>query len=193
MATETEERAPLRLGGLLIDGEARYAIEIPLLGSILATNSLDGEVPGLDVVPEEDRPPVNVTHWAFQLMVAIGTALAAFVLVHWLGRRRGRDWSRSRWFLRAAVAAGPLAALAVEAGWVATEVGRQPWVVHEVLRTADAASTSHGLWVTLVAIVVVYIGLTVAAVLVLRSMARRWRDGEALDLPTPYGPQAVRT
>jgi cytochrome d ubiquinol oxidase subunit I len=193
LATETETRAPLRLGGLLVDGEARWAIEVPLVGSFLATNSVDGEVPGLDAIPEDERPPVNITHWAFQTMVAIGTGLALFVLVYWVGRRRGREPTGSRWFLRVAVAAGPLAALAVESGWVATEVGRQPWVVHGVLRTTDAASTSHGLWFTYGAIVVVYTGLTIAAVVVLRSMSRRWREGEALDLPTPYGPSGVRT
>jgi cytochrome d ubiquinol oxidase subunit I len=188
LATETETRAPLRIGGLLIDGEVRGAIEIPLLGSLIATNSIDGEVPGLDSVPPEDRPPVNITRVAFQTMVAIGSAAALFVVAFWLAYRRGRDVLGSRLVLRIAAVAGPLAAVAVEAGWIATEVGRQPWVVNGILRTRDAASDSSGLWYTFVAILVVYTGLTVAAVAVLRSMARRWREGEALDLPTPYGP-----
>jgi cytochrome d ubiquinol oxidase subunit I len=188
LATETETRAPLRVGGLLIDGEVRGAIEIPLLGSFLATNSFDGEVPGLDSVPEEDRPPVNITRIAFQVMVGIGTASALFVAVFWITRWRGRDLLRSRRFLQISVLAGALGVVAVEAGWIATEVGRQPWVVNGILRTRDAASHSHGLWYTFAAILVVYIGLTVAAVVVLRSMARRWREGEDLDLPTPYGP-----
>ena len=188
LAGETETEAPLRLGGIWLDGEARFAIEIPRIGSLLATNSFDGEVPGLDAVPSDERPPVNITHWAFQTMVAIGTALMLLSLAFWVARWRGRDWTRSPLFLRVIVATGPLAILAVEAGWVATEVGRQPWVVQGVLRTADAASTNHGLWYTYGAILVVYTGMTVAAVAVLRSMARRWREGEDLDLPTPYGP-----
>lgn len=188
LATETETRAPLRIGGLLIDGEVRGEVEMPLLGSFLATNSFDGEVPGLDSVPEEDRPPVNVTRLAFQTMVGIGTVAALFVTVFWLARWRGHDLLRSRGFLRLTAASGVLAGVAVEAGWIATEVGRQPWVVNGILRTRDAASDSHGLWFTFIAILIVYAGLTVAAVVVLRSMARRWREGEDLDLPTPYGP-----
>lgn len=188
LATETERRAPLRIGGLLVDGEARYAIEIPRVGSLLATNSFDGEVAGLEEVPPGDRPPVNATHLAFQTMVAIGTAAMAFVLAFWLLRRLGRDPLRSRLVLRLTVLFGVLGVVAVEAGWVATEVGRQPWTVQGILRTRDAASANSGLWLTFAVIVVVYLGLTIAAVAVLRSMAARWREGEAIDLPTPYGP-----
>jgi cytochrome d ubiquinol oxidase subunit I len=188
LSTEPETQAPLRIGGLLIDGEVRYAIEIPRIGSLIATNSLDGEVPGLSEFPEDELPPVNTTRIAFQTMVAIGTGLALLAAAYWIARRRGRDWIRSRWFLRAAVAAGPLAIIALEAGWVATEVGRQPWVVFGVLRTTEAASTSSGLWWSYGVIVAVYTAMTVGAAIVLRSMARRWRDGEGADLPTPYGP-----
>jgi cytochrome d ubiquinol oxidase subunit I len=188
LALESEARAPLRLGGLLVDGEVRWAIEIPLLGSLLATNSVDGEVPGLDQIPVDERPPANVTHLAFQTMVVIGLLLMGLAVVFWVGQRWGRDWFRHRWAMGSVVAAGPLAVVAVEAGWITTEVGRQPWVVQGILRTRDAASESHGLWLTFTVILVVYAAMTVAAVAVLRSMARRWRDGEGLDLPTPYGP-----
>lgn len=188
LSTEAETQAPLRIGGLLIDGEVRGAIEIPRIGSLIATNSFDGEVPGLNDVPPDERPPVNIVRVSFQTMVGIGFALMGFVLLFWIGRRRGRDWLSSRRFLRAAVVAGPAAIVAMEAGWIATEVGRQPWVVNGLLRTTDAASTSSGLWVSLAILVVVYTAMTVGAVVVLRSMARRWREGDALDLPTPYGP-----
>jgi cytochrome d ubiquinol oxidase subunit I len=187
LATETETEAPLRIGGLLIDGEARYAIEIPRLGSVLATNSLDGEVPGLDAVPEDERPPVNLVHVSFQAMVFLGTAMALLAAWFWIARRLGRDLLDSRRFLRLAVAAGPAAVLAVEFGWVATEVGRQPWTVQGHLLTRDAASTSEGLWWSFAAMVGVYAVMTVGAVVVLRAMARRWRAGD-LDLPAPYGP-----
>jgi cytochrome d ubiquinol oxidase subunit I len=80
-----------------------------------------------------------------------------------------------------------LAILAVEFGWIATEVGRQPWTVWHMLRTADAASMSTGIWWSYIGVLVVYLGMTVGAVVVLRSMARRWRAGES-DLPSPYGP-----
>jgi cytochrome d ubiquinol oxidase subunit I len=190
LSTHTEEQAPLRIGGLLIDGNAVGAIKIPRLGSIVARNSWDKAVPGLDDYPASQRPPVNITHIAFQTMVGIGTALALFVLAFWLMRRRGREWLRARWFLRAVAVAGPLSVLALECGWVATEVGRQPWTVWHVLTTRQAASTSHGLWVSFGVLFLVYTAMTVGAVVVLRGMARRWREGEDTDLPTPYGPHS---
>jgi cytochrome d ubiquinol oxidase subunit I len=189
LATTTESPSPLRIGGVLIDGKVYGAIDIPVLGSIIAQNSFTEPVPGLDTIPPENQPPVNITHWAFQTMVGIGTLLALTVIVYWVARWRGHDLLDRRWFLRFAAAAGPLAILAVEAGWVATEVGRQPWVVYGVMRTSEAAGDYSGLWWLLGATAVVYAGMTVGAVVVLRSMARRWRSGEQ-DLPSPYGPQA---
>lgn len=190
LAETTEQPAPLRLGGIMIDGEVRYSIDIPKIGSLIARNSFDKPVPGLDEVPEDERPPVNITHWAFQSMVGIGTLLALSVLLFWFVRWRGRDLLESRWFLRYAVAAGPLAMIALEAGWIATEVGRQPWVVWQVLRTEDAVTDNPWIWWSLAGTAVVYLGMTVGAYVVLRSMARRWRAGE-LDLPSPYGPESA--
>ena len=188
LATTTESPSPLRLGGLLIDGEVRGSIDIPVLGSIISRNSFTKPVQGLDTIPVADQPPVNISHVAFQSMVGIGSLLALVVVLFWLARWRGWDLTGNRWFLRFAVVAGPLAVLALECGWVATEVGRQPWTVWQVLRTTDAASTSGGLWWSLAGVSVVYAGMTVGAYVVLRSMARRWRGGE-IDLPSPYGPQ----
>jgi cytochrome d ubiquinol oxidase subunit I len=190
LAETTEQPAPLRLGGIMIDGEVRYSIDIPKIGSLIARNSFDRPVPGLDEVPEDERPPVNITHWAFQSMVGIGSLLALSVLLFWFVRWRGRDLLESRWFLRYAVAAGPLAMIALEAGWIATEVGRQPWVVWQVLRTEDAVTENPWIWWSLAGTAVVYLGMTVGAYVVLRSMARRWRAGE-LDLPSPYGPESA--
>jgi len=146
-------------------------------------------VRGLDTIAVQDRPPVNLTHWAFQTMVGIGTLLVLATVVFWVARWRRRDLLESRWFLRFGVAAGPLAVLALEAGWVATEVGRQPWVVYGVLRTSQAAGSNSGLWWLLAATVAIYGAMTAGAVTVLRSMARRWRAGQ-VELPSPYGPQA---
>ncbi|WP_121255494.1 cytochrome ubiquinol oxidase subunit I [Nocardioides ferulae] len=190
LAETTEQPAPLRLGGIMIDGEVRYSIDIPKIGSLIARNSFNKPVPGLDEVPEDERPPLNITHWAFQSMVGIGSLLALSVLLFWFVRWRGRDLLESRWFLRYAVAAGPLAMIALEAGWIATEVGRQPWVVWQVLRTEDAVTDNPWIWWSLAGTAVVYLGMTVGAYVVLRSMARRWRAGE-LDLPSPYGPESA--
>jgi cytochrome d ubiquinol oxidase subunit I len=180
--------APEKIGGFLIDGEVRWALPIPRIGSFIATGTFDGDVPGLDTVPRSDWPPVNITHWAFQIMVGIGLLVALVVVVFWLARRRGRDLLANRWFLRFSVMAGPLAIIAVELGWVATEVGRQPWTVWQVLRTSDAASMSTGLWWSFTGVLIIYVGLTVGAFVVLRSMARRWRAGDEY-LPSPYAPE----
>jgi cytochrome d ubiquinol oxidase subunit I len=182
--------APLKIGGFLIGDQVRWAIPIPRVGSIIATGTFDGAVPGLNSVPKSDWPPVNITHWAFQIMVGIGLLLALAVVVYWVARRRGHDLLGNRWFLRFSVVAGPLAILAVELGWVSTEVGRQPWTVWQVLRTSDAASLSSGLWWSFTGVLIVYVGMAVAAFVVLRSMARRWRAGEE-DLPSPYAPEAL--
>jgi cytochrome d ubiquinol oxidase subunit I len=190
MTTEAAP-APERLGGVLVDGEVRWALPIPWVGSFIARGSFDAPIPGLDTVPRSDWPPVNLTHLSFQVMVGIGSLLALVVVVFWLARRRGHDLLENRWFLRFSVIAGPLAILALELGWVATEVGRQPWTVWQVLRTTDAASMSSGLWWSYTGVLILYLGMTVGAFVVLRSMARRWRAGEE-DLPSPYGP-AVST
>ncbi len=188
LALETESPSPLRLGGLLLDGEVRWSLDIPVLGSVIARNSLTAPVQGLNTIPVDQHPPVNITHLAFQSMVGIGTLLMLGALLFWVARWRGHDLLGNRWFLRYAVAAGPLAVIALEAGWVATEVGRQPWVVYGVMRTAEAAGANSGLWWLLGTTVVVYAAMTTGAVVVLRSMARRWRAGEE-DLPSPYGPE----
>jgi cytochrome d ubiquinol oxidase subunit I len=187
LATTTEQPAPLRLGGVLVDGHVHWGLSIPRIGSLIARNSFHKPVLGLDTIPPADRPPVNITHLAFQSMVGIGSLLALVVVGYWFLRWRGRDMTTNTWFLRFAVVAGPLAVLALEAGWVATEVGRQPWTVWHVLRTTDAASTNPYLWWSYAGAFVVYVGMTIGAFVVLRSMARRWRAGET-DLPSPYGP-----
>lgn len=186
---ETESRVPTVLGGYYNGERIVGGIELPIpgLGSFTATNSFDSELLGLDTVPEADRPPVNVVRFAFQTMVGIGTALVA--LVAWaalLYRRRGHV-TGSKWFLRALVLAGPAAIVAMETGWITTEVGRQPWVVHGLLRTEDAVTDAGWIWLSLGIIVAVYALVTVGGVRVIRSMTKRWRDGEKY-LHTPYGP-----
>ena len=188
LATTTESPSPLRIGGVLVDGEVKGAVDIPVLGSVIARGSLTEPVPGLDTIPPEDWPPVNIVHWSFQTMVGIGTLLALAVVLFWFLRWRRRDLLEGTWFLRFVAVTGPLAVVALEAGWVATEVGRQPWTVYGILRTTDAAGpNSYGVWWLLGTTAVVYTAMTIGAVVVLRSMARRWREGEE-DLPSPYAP-----
>jgi cytochrome bd ubiquinol oxidase subunit I len=188
LALHTERGpAPLRLGGFLIDDRVRWSLPIPRVGSVIARGTFNGSVPGLDTVARSDWPPVNATHWSFQIMVGIGLLLALAVVVFWVARRRGHDMLGNRWFLRFCVGAGPLAILALELGWVATEVGRQPWTVWQLQRTTDAATRNTGIWWSYAGVLVIYCGMTVAAYIVLRSMAKRWRAGDEA-LPSPYGP-----
>lgn len=173
---ETQKAAPLAIGGWP-DEEARelkWAIEIPGALSFLAFADLDAEVQGLDQVPRDEWPPVAVTHVSFQVMVGCGFAMLGLVgFGLWLRWRRGPErWLESRWFLKAAVAAAPLGLIAVEAGWFVTEVGRQPWVVRGVMKTADAVTPMPDLQVPLVMFTLLYGVLGVVVVVLLRALFR---------------------
>jgi cytochrome bd ubiquinol oxidase subunit I len=121
----------------------RYAIEVPHLGSLILTHSWDGRVPGLKDFPRQDRPNSTVVFWTFRLMVGLGGLMALLGLLSALLRLRGRLYDQ-RLFLRFALAMGPAGLIALLAGWVTTEMGRQPWVVYGVMRTKDAVS-NHSL------------------------------------------------
>ena len=177
---ETQRRAPLRIGGLPdpTREETRFAIEIPGGLSWLAYGDVDAIVQGLKEVPPQDRPNTVLVHLAFQAMVAIGfglLGLGIWAAVVALRRRRLPD---SRWFLRAAVAAGPAAFIAIEAGWIVTEVGRQPWIVQGVMRTSEAVTTRPGILVHLIGTVAVYLALGAACAYLLFRLARQPRGAE---------------
>jgi cytochrome d ubiquinol oxidase subunit I len=168
----TGSHAPLSVGGVEIDGQLRYAVEIPSGLSLLIGFSPDTVVQGLDLVPPADRPPVTPVHLAFDTMVGIGfflLLLSAWLAVSWWRRR---DLPPSRWFLRLTAVSGAAAAVAVEAGWIVTEVGRQPWIVYGRMRTAEAVNPAPGLWAGFAIVVLVYLVLTVATVYVLRHLTR---------------------
>jgi cytochrome d ubiquinol oxidase subunit I len=169
----TETGAPFTIGGYYDAGrgEVRYGIEIPRLLSILATHDPNGRVAGLETVPPADRPPVNIVRLGFQTMVGIGTLLGLLALWFVGTFLRLRRLPRSSWFYRAVAAAGPLSLVALIAGWIATEVGRQPWIVYEVMRTKDAVTRSNGLEAGFVFLVVVYVGLAGAVGWLLRRLA----------------------
>jgi cytochrome d ubiquinol oxidase subunit I len=161
---ETTKGAPFSLPG---------GIEIPDLLSLLAFHDPNATVIGLDSVPPDDRPPTDVVKLSFRLMVFIGTALAAlgawFLYVWW---RRGRLPS-SPWFHRALVVSGPLALVALIAGWITTEVGRQPWVVYEVMRTESAVTGASGVPIGFAALGLVYLGLAAVTFVMLRRLSRQ--------------------
>lgn len=154
----TQAPAPLTLGGWpdVVARTTRFAIEIPYGLSLLAFHDPRAQVKGLDIVPEADWPNVAAVHLAFQVMVAAGTYLAGVALwAGWLAWRR-KDLAHHRPLMRAVALATPLGFVAVEAGWMVTELGRQPWVVYGVQRTADAVTPMPGLVVPFVTFTLLY-------------------------------------
>ena len=187
---KTTKGAPFTIGGVFDEDEqrVRWGIEIPRLLSVLAKHDPNATVTGLETVPPEDRPPVNVVRIAFQTMVGIGTGLALLGTVFFITWLRKRRLPRSRWFFRAVMAAGPLALVALIAGWITTEVGRQPWIVYEVMRTEQAVTSADGLEVGYAALVAVYVSLAAAVVWLLRRLASKPPDTE-VDEPVAAGPR----
>ena len=196
----TGPHQPVTLGGILVNDEIVGGIRIPELGSLLAGFSPDTVVTGFDQIPVDQRPPATIVHLAWNTMVGIGTALVLLGVWGLVLRIRRRDFASARWFLRAASLAGIGSILALEAGWIVTEVGRQPWVVYLVLRTRDAVTQAGGVQATFTAVVVLYTGLGIATLLALRTLSRRWaaadlaaggRDiGEGRESDAvPYGPR----
>jgi cytochrome bd ubiquinol oxidase subunit I len=160
---ETEQGAPLRIGGWPNERtrETKWALEIPYALSLLAFHDPQATVAGLEAFPESDWPPVAIVHIAFQVMVGLGTFMMLVALwAGWLSVRR-RDLTTNLWLLRALAIAAPMGFIAIEAGWTVTEVGRQPWVVYGVFRTADAVTPMPGLVVPLVTFTLLYVFLGV--------------------------------
>ena len=166
----TERGAPLNIGGWPDEEarETRYAIQIPKGLSFLAFHDFNAEVKGLEEFPRAEWPPVAVVHIAFQIMVACGSVLAAVAALAGFLAWRRRGLPDQRWFLRLLVACGPLGFIALEAGWTVTEVGRQPWIIRGVMRTADAVTPMPHLVVPLTMFTLLYIFLAFVVVYMLR-------------------------
>jgi cytochrome d ubiquinol oxidase subunit I len=158
---KTESAAPLRFG----------PVRIPGLLSFLAFNDFTSEVKGLEEIPREDWPPSAVAP-SFQLMFGLGTLLACYAVWALWRKIRKRAWEESRPFLMATLAAGPLALIAVEAGWMVTELGRQPWTIYGVMRTAETITPVPSLWVPFVVFTLIYLGLAAAVVLMIKNLVR---------------------
>jgi cytochrome d ubiquinol oxidase subunit I len=177
---ETRREAPLLIGGLPDIGrrEVRFGIEIPYGLSLLAYHDPHAEVKGLDQVPREDWPQVTIVHLAFQIMVGLGSYMALLALWVAITALRRREIPQNRTLLKAIILAGPMGFLAIEAGWVVTEVGRQPWIITGVLRTAEAVTPMPGLVVpfTLITLLYLFLGTIVAWMLysqIIRSPVKR--------------------
>ena len=171
---ETERGAPLRIGGWpdVDAARTRYAIEIPRGLSLLAFHELDAEVKGLNAFSRDLWPPVVPVHLGFQIMVGLGTAMALVSAWAALVALRRRILVEQRWLLRALVLVAPFGFIATEAGWTVTEVGRQPWVVQGILRTADAVTPMPGLVVPMIGFTLLYLGLGAIVVMLMVAMVR---------------------
>jgi len=181
------------VGGICTSDGVKGAIPIPDLDSFLVGFSADTKVVGLQNIPVGERPPANtMLHLAFDGMVGIGSAL--LLLGAWLAFAwwRRRDIPQTPWFLRAVAISGAGAILALWMGWIVTEVGRQPWIVQGYMRTSEAVTDAKGIWFSFALVLLLYTAIGTIAILVLRAMSRRWRQGESeLDVGTPYAPEAA--
>jgi cytochrome d ubiquinol oxidase subunit I len=200
LVPETSSDVPETLfGHLNDDGTVSGGIKIPGLASILS-DPADGtstEIQGLDEVPKGSRPTtreVNTVHLAWDVMVGLGTMLFLLSLwyaAYWVFRR---TLPKTKWFWRAAALAGVASVFTMEAGWVVTEVGRQPWIVFDYMKVEQAATGNEGVWVTFLVIAAIYAVVAVSLILILRLMARRFREqDDSGDTDVPYGPREPLT
>src|SRR3954447_10686283 len=187
--TQTSSDVTEYIYGRCTPNGIKGGIGIPGFDSVLVGGSPSTKVTGLNTAPSSNEPKAKtLLHWSFDTMVGICTALIAlglwFGFVWW----RRRDIPKTKWFLRAVAVSGISAVVALECGWIVTEVGRQPWVVYNILRTEDAVTQASGIWVTFTLVLALYALLGAALVITLLAMARRWRAFGDEDSDVPYGP-----
>jgi cytochrome d ubiquinol oxidase subunit I len=165
----TEKAASLIVGGIPDEKNRRvdYAIKLPGFLSFLAHGDFESEVTGLDQIPEENHPPVALTHYAFQIMLGAGMAMMLIAILYFLALWKKQTWLQSKWLLKLFVASTPLGFIAVEAGWTVTEVGRQPWIIYNIMRTADAVTPMPGIAYSFYLFSAVYVSLAVIVVFML--------------------------
>ncbi len=165
----TQANAPLVIGGLpdTLHKTVKCGIEIPGLLSFLVHDNFNEPVNGLDKIPQQNQPPVAVTHVAFEIMIAIGSAMMLLGLMYFLAIWKKRSWVAKKWFLNLFILAIPFGFIAVEAGWTVTEVGRQPWIIYGIMRTTEAVTPMPGIHYTFYLFTAVYFTLTIAVIFLL--------------------------
>jgi cytochrome d ubiquinol oxidase subunit I len=195
LVAETSSDVPeILLGQLQSDGDVKGGIRIPGLASWLSDPSegTSTVVQGLDTVPADERPTlsqVNTVHLAWDVMVGLGTLLFLLSIWYWGSWIFRRDMPRSKLFLLIASCAGVASIVCMEAGWVVSEVGRQPWIVYNLMKVEDAATANTSVWVMFVLVTLLYIGLGVTTILILRTMSKRFRTRDVAEHEVPYGPR----
>jgi cytochrome bd ubiquinol oxidase subunit I len=184
----TSSNVPEWLGGVYVNGHIYGGLRIPDMDSLLVGFTPGTKVTGWDTVPGPDRPPVVwLIHLCFDAMVGLGFLLllaGLWALWTWW---RGRALPKARLFWLLGAVSGVAAIVAMECGWVVTEVGRQPWVVYKLQTTTQAATTNGGVVTSLTLVIVLYAVLGAATIIILRSLSRHWQRGDAV----PYGPGAA--
>jgi cytochrome d ubiquinol oxidase subunit I len=152
--------------------KVNYGIEIPGLLSFLVYDNFHEQVKGLDQIPEKDQPPVAITHYAFQIMVALGMFMMLIGVLYLTAIWFKKHWLESDWLLKLFIAAIPVGFIALEAGWVVTEVGRQPWIIQGVMRTKDAVTPMPGIAYSFYLFTAIYISLSVVVIFLLYRQIR---------------------
>ncbi len=171
---KTEKSAPLIIGGIpdVEERKVDYAIKIPGFLSFLAHGDFTSEVTGLEEFPEDEWPSVPVVHFSFQLMVAIGMFLMLTGIIFLAGSFKWKHWLEKRWWLKLLVIATPLGFLAIEFGWMVTEVGRQPWIIYGIMKTRDSLTPMPGIQYTFYTISVVYLLLSFIVIWLLQRQVK---------------------
>jgi len=166
---KTEKFAPLIIGGIpdTATKTVKDAINLPGMLSFMTYEDFNAEVKGLDKIPVKDQPPVAITHYAFQVMVGLGMLMLGLSLLYFIALLKKEKWFGKNWFLRLFVFATPIGFIAVEAGWTVTEVGRQPWIIQGVMRTADAVTPMPGIGYSFLVFTLVYFSLSLMVIFML--------------------------
>jgi cytochrome d ubiquinol oxidase subunit I len=165
----TQSYSPLVIGGIP-DTAARkvnFGVEIPGLLSFLVHDNFKEPVDGLDKIPVENQPPIAVTHFAFELMIVIGSAMMLLGIMYFTALWKKRTWLSKKWFLKLFILATPFGFIAVEAGWTVTEVGRQPWIIQGIMRTKEAVTPMPGIHYSFYLFTAIYFTLSIAVIFLL--------------------------
>lgn len=160
---KTEEKASLIVGGIVDEKakDVKYALKIPGLLSWMAHGDSEIPVTGLADIPTENHPPIAVTHYAFQVMVGLGMLMLSLSIIYFVALAKKRSWLQSRWLMNLFIIAIPLGFIAIEAGWMVTEIGRQPWIIYNVMRTVDAVTPMPGIVYSFYLFTSVYFSLSI--------------------------------
>ncbi len=194
----TRDHNPEIVGGIIDSaGRVNFGLAIPGLDSILVGYSPSAVVRGLTSFAADARPSIveaNIVHFAFDAMVGLGTVGALLAAWYFLVLLRTRRLPDSTWFYRLAALAGVGCYVAVELGWITTEIGRQPWIVYGLMRVSDAVTDAPAayVWTMLATLVVIYVLIAYFFVTLLIRLGRRWREEDAPEEGAPYGPRPER-